>query len=100
MSEKLPVYQTERSGQAVPQPSANRLWYCDCCGAPMVSVSRFSWDECSAGCDTSACLMCVGDGMPRKLEILAEIVDLGEFWNEDRVVDRILRLGDLVKDAK
>ena len=75
------------------------LGYCDCCNAPMVWVSHHSADSCAYG-DTDACMLCSGDGQPRKLDILAEIVDLGVHWNEDGVVDRIIKLGNLVKDAK
>lgn len=74
---------------------------CDCCGAPMANVAHFGAGESSAGCETSACILCVGDGAPRKLEILAEIVDLGqEHWNEEGVVERILHLGNMVAGAK
>jgi hypothetical protein len=75
------------------------MYYCDCCNAPMCTGTNYRAETYSVG-DTSACILCAGDGMPRKLDILAEIVDLGQHWNEDKVVDRILRLGDLLKDAK
>jgi hypothetical protein len=76
------------------------MYYCDCCNAPMVTVATYKADACSAGCDTSACILCAGDGMPRKLELLAEIVDLGQHWNEDKVVERILQLGDQIAKVK
>jgi argininosuccinate synthase len=73
--------------------------YCDCCNEPMVWAANYRADSCSAGCDTSACILCAGDG-PRKLEILAEIVDLGQHWNEDKVAERILQLGDQIAKVR
>jgi hypothetical protein len=98
------IYPTERSGEAVQRPLPSpSLYYCDCCGAPMVNVSHYGAD-CSAGCETSACLICSNQGPAglhvTKLEILAEIVDLGRHWNEDKVVERILQLGDQIAKVK
>jgi hypothetical protein len=93
-------HSTERSGEAVQRPLPTpRLSWCDCCGAPMMNVSHYG-PECSAGCETDACLLCAGDGMPGKLELLAEIVDLGQHWNEDKVAERILQLGDQIAKVK
>lgn len=70
------------------------LSYCDCCNAPMVAVSHYG-PECSAGCDTDACLLCGGAWQPTAEDLLAEIEDLTPHAADARVLARIEQLAKL-----
>lgn len=74
-----------------------RLHYCDCCNAPMVDATHYEPGRTSAGCETSACLLCAGLGDADTL--LKEIDALGAFMDRRGVADRIIKLGDLLPKA-
>jgi hypothetical protein len=70
----------------------SKLSWCDCCNEPMVRFSHYGPDRSAAGCDTDACILCVGFGPSDAGSLEEEILELARFAGDIRVGVRLEQL--------